>query len=302
VLVCFTLLGLRLFYLQIVRHDHFEEQAENNRTAVVPIVPNRGLITDRHGVVLATNYSAYTLEIAPSKVTNLDETIDALAQVVEVTQRDRRRFKRLREEFKSFESLPIRTKLTDEEVARFAAQRYRFPGVDIRARLFRSYPYGDLASHVVGYIGRINPREKERIEEEDDEGNYRGTEYIGKLGVEQSYEKQLHGITGFEQVETSAGGRAVRRLSSSPATPWRTGGAQPQDRRGAGLCEQAHVRSQPLRRRHRRGKLDHTERVHRQAPAQPGPARHLPAWLDLQALHGDGGARIRQAPGRSGDQ
>ena len=139
--------------------------------------------------------------------------------MVEISARDRRRFKRLREEFKSFESLPIRTKLSDAEVARFAAQRYRFPGVDIKARLFRSYPFGEAGSHVVGYIGRINPKEKERIEEEDELGNYRGTDYIGKLGVEQSYEKPLHGITGVEQVETSAGGRAVRRLASSPATP-----------------------------------------------------------------------------------
>jgi penicillin-binding protein 2 len=219
VLACLALLALRLIYLQVIKHEVYLEQAENNRTAIVPIVPNRGLITDRHGVVLATNYSAYTLEITPSKVERLEETIDALAQVVEITPRDRRRFKRLREEFKSFESLPIRTKLSDEEVARFAAQRFRFPGVDIKARLFRQYPYGETASHVIGYIGRINPKEKERIEEEDEQGNYRGTDYIGKVGVEQSYEKQLHGITGVEQVETSAGGRAVRRLASSPATP-----------------------------------------------------------------------------------
>ncbi len=219
VLLCFGLLLARLVYLQIVRHAHFEEQAENNRTAIVPVVPNRGLITDRNGLVLATNYSAYTLEITPSKVANLEATIDGLSEVVEINPRDRRRFKRMREEFKSFESLPIRTKLSDEEVARFAAQRFRFPGVDIKARLFRNYPFGDLASHVVGYIGRINPQEKARIQDEDEEGNYRGTDYIGKLGVEQSYEKQLHGTTGVEQVETSAGGRAVRRLASSPATP-----------------------------------------------------------------------------------
>ena len=219
VLACFALLGMRLIYLQVFKHEHYLEQAENNRTAIVPIVPNRGLIIDRHGTVLATNYSAYTLEITPSKVGQLEQTLDALSEVVEISARDRRRFKRLREEFKSFESLPIRTKLSDTEVARFAAQRYRFPGVDIKARLFRSYPFGEAGSHVVGYIGRINPKEKERIEEEDELGNYRGTDYIGKLGVEQSYEKPLHGITGVEQVETSAGGRAVRRLASSPATP-----------------------------------------------------------------------------------
>jgi penicillin-binding protein 2 len=123
------------------------------------------------------------------------------------------------EESKSFESLPIRTRLTDTEVARFAAQRFRFPGVDIKARLFRSYPYGPLASHVIGYIGRINQAEKAKIEDDDDQSNYRGTEYIGKLGVEQSFESQLHGLTGVEQIETSAGGRAVRKLASNPSTP-----------------------------------------------------------------------------------
>ncbi|MES2508428.1 MAG: penicillin-binding protein 2 [Pseudomonadota bacterium] len=222
VLFAFSLLGARLVYLQVYRHTDLSEQAENNRTAVVPIVPNRGLILDRNGVVLATNYSAYTLEITPSKVGNLEETIAALEKVVDIQVRDKRRFKRLREESKNFESLPIRTRLTDEEVARFAAQRFRFPGVDIKARLFRNYPYGELGSHVVGYIGRINQAEKEVIEEGDDEGNYRGTDYIGKLGVEQSFEQQLHGTTGVEQVETSAGGRAVRKLATNPATPGNT--------------------------------------------------------------------------------
>jgi len=221
-LLAFFALAMRLVYLQVIRYDDLSEQAESNRTAIVPIVPNRGLILDRNGVVLATNYSAYTLEIMPSKVANIDATIEALAQFIDIQPRDKRRFKKMREDTKSFESLPIRTRLTDEEVARFAAQRFRFPGVDIKARLFRSYPYGELGSHVVGYIGRINEREKERIEESDDEGNYRGTDYIGKLGVEQSYETQLHGITGVEQVETSAGGRAIRKLASSPSTPGNT--------------------------------------------------------------------------------
>ena len=221
-LCAFFLLSVRLVYLQVIRHDDLSEQAESNRTAIVPIVPNRGLILDRNGVVLATNYSAYTLEIMPSKVANIEATIEALGEFIDIQPRDKRRFKKLREDSKSFESLPIRTRLTDEEVARFAAQRFRFPGVDIKARLFRSYPYGELGSHVVGYIGRINQREKERIEESEDEGNYRGTDYIGKLGVEQSFETQLHGITGVEQVETSAGGRAIRKLASSPATPGNT--------------------------------------------------------------------------------
>lgn len=225
VLVCFLLLACRLVYLQVVRHDDLDEQAEANRTAIVPIVPNRGLILDRNGIILATNYSAYTLEITPSRLSgDLDRTIDELSQIVEIQPRDRRRFKKLLEESKSFESLPVRTKLTDEEVARFAAQRFRFPGVDIKARLFRSYPWGELASHVIGYIGRINQSEKKAMEDwtEEEQGNYRGTEYIGKLGVEQSFEQQLHGTTGVEEVETSAGGRAVRKLASNPATPGNT--------------------------------------------------------------------------------
>ncbi|MDB5860979.1 MAG: pbp2, partial [Ramlibacter sp.] len=225
VLLCFVLLASRLVYLQIVRHQDLDEQAEANRTAIVPIVPNRGLILDRNGIVLATNYSAYTLEITPSRLIRpLDQVIDELAQVIEIQARDKRRFKKLLEESKSIDSLPIRTKLTDEEVARFAAQRFRFPGVEIKARLFRNYPWGELASHAIGYIGRINQTEKKAMEDwpEEEQANYRGTEYIGKLGVEQSFEQQLHGITGVEQVETSAGGRAVRKLASTPATPGNT--------------------------------------------------------------------------------
>ncbi|MBL0151332.1 MAG: penicillin-binding protein 2 [Ideonella sp.] len=222
VLVCFGLLAARLVWLQVVRHEDLAQQAEDNRIAVVPIVPNRGLIVDRNGVVLATNYSAYTLEITPAKVSgDVDAVIDALASVIEIQPRDRRRFKRLADELKSFESVPIRTKLSDEEVARFTAQRFRFPGVDVRARLFRSYPMGEVGSHLIGYIGRINQAEKAAMEDWDDDlqANYRGTDSIGKLGLEQRYERELHGVTGFEEVETSAGGRAVRKLGSHPATP-----------------------------------------------------------------------------------
>jgi len=224
VLFAFSLLGARLVYLQVVRHEDLAEQAESNRTAIVPVVPNRGLILDRNGIVLASNYSAYTLEITPSKVGDVEETIESLTQVLDVSPRDRRRFKRLREDSRSFDSIPIRTRLSDEEVARFAAQRYRFPGVEIKARLFRNYPHGEIASHVLGYIGRINQREKTAMEDwaEEDQANYKGTDYIGKLGIEQSYEKTLHGQTGVEQMETSAGGRAVRRLASHPATPGNT--------------------------------------------------------------------------------
>jgi penicillin-binding protein 2 len=219
VVLCFLLVASRLVYLQVVRHEDLREQAESNRTAIIPVVPNRGLILDRNGIVLATNYSAYTLEITRSKVPNLEQTIDELSKVLDITARDRRRFKKLQEESKSFGSLPLRTRLTDEEVARFAAQRYRFPGVDIKARLFRNYPHGELASHVIGYIGRINQAEKERLDDSEDQANYRGTEHIGKLGVEQSFETRLHGITGVDSVETSAGGRATRKLASKPSTP-----------------------------------------------------------------------------------
>jgi len=220
ILIAFGILCLRLFYLQVIRYDDLNAAAESNRTAIVPIVPNRGVIMDRNGVVVATNYSAYTLEITPSKVVApVEEVIEQLSAIIDIQTRDKRRFKKQVDESKSIDSVPIRTRLTDDEVARFAAQRYRFPGVEIRARLFRNYPYEQLASHVIGYIGRINTSEKAKIEESEDAGNYRGTEYIGKLGVEQSYENQLHGTTGVQEMETSAGGRAVRRLNSSQAVP-----------------------------------------------------------------------------------
>ncbi len=218
VIVAFGALFARFFYLQVTLHKHYQTLAETNRIAIVPIVPNRGVITDRNGVVLAQSYSAYTLEIQPSRVNNLDETIDALATIVDVQPRDRKRFRKLLEESKNLESLPLRTRLSDEEVARFAVNRYRFPGVEIKARLFRQYPFGELASHVIGYIGRINDRDVARIDEWEETANYKGSDYIGKIGVELSYERELHGKTGFEEVEVDAGGRAVRTLSRTPPT------------------------------------------------------------------------------------
>ncbi|OHC62947.1 MAG: penicillin-binding protein 2 [Rhodocyclales bacterium GWA2_65_20] len=216
VLVCFGLLFARFVWLQVIQHDYYRTRADENRISLVPIVPNRGLIVDRNGVVLARNYSAYTLEITPSKARNMDEIIDALAQIVDIQPKDRRRFKKLLDESKNFESLPIRTRLTDEEVAKFIAHRYRFPGVDIKARLFRQYPQGDFASHLLGYIGRVNDNDLDRIEEEEEqEANYRGTEHFGKTGLERHYEFELHGQTGFEQVEVDAGGHAVRTLAST---------------------------------------------------------------------------------------
>ncbi|MDO9596477.1 MAG: penicillin-binding protein 2 [Azoarcus sp.] len=216
-LICFALLASRFYYLQVVKFDYFHTRAEDNRIALLPIVPNRGTIVDRKGVVLARNYAAYTLEITPSRTGGLEQTIDGLAEFITIDARDRRRFRKILEESRSFESVAIRTRLSDEEVARFTAQRYRFPGVEVQARLFRDYPQGASATHVVGYIGRINDRDIERIEERGVTANYRGSDYIGKSGLELSYEAELHGTTGFEQVEVNAGGRAVRRLSSTPA-------------------------------------------------------------------------------------
>ena len=217
-LLAFAGLFARFVYLQVVQHRHYQTLAESNRIAIVPIVPNRGVITDRNGVVLAQSYSAYTLELTPSQIKNLDETIDGLATIVEIQPRDRKRFRKTMEESKNFESLPLRTRLSDEEVARFAVNRYRFPGVDIKARLFRQYPFGEVASHVIGYIGRITDRDLERIGGWDEAANYKGSDYIGKVGLELSYERELHGTTGVEEVEVDAGGRAVRTLSRTSPT------------------------------------------------------------------------------------
>lgn len=216
VLLAFAILTGRFVWLQIVQHDFYRTRAEDNRIALIPIVPNRGVITDRNGVVLARNYSAFTLEITPSLVGELDATIDGLAEVIEIQAKDRKRFKRLLDEAKNFESIPIRTRLTDAEVAKFAAQRYRFPGVEVKARLFRQYPLGPIASHALGYIGRITDRDLQWIEEAGRQANYRGTDHIGKTGLEQHYEFELHGETGYEEVEIDSGGRALRSLKRIP--------------------------------------------------------------------------------------
>ena len=219
VLTCFGILAARFFYLQVVRYEHYQTLAENNRISLVPIVPNRGLILDRNGVVLAHNFFVYTLEITPSKVENVEETIDALAQLVEVNANDRKRFKKLRDQSHSFESVPLRSHLTEAEAARIAVNRFRFPGVEIRSRLFRHYPQGSLGSHLIGYIGRINDKDVERIKAAGDDSNYKGSDHIGKMGLEQYYERHLHGITGIQQVEIDADGHAVRVLSSTAPVP-----------------------------------------------------------------------------------
>ena len=219
VLLCLSLLVARFGWLQISRHDYYHTRAEDNRITLVPIAPNRGLVLDRNGEVLARNYAAYTLEILPSQVRRLDEIVERLKGIVEITPRDRRRFRKILDESRNFQSVPIRIRLSDDEVARFVARRFEHPGVEVKARLFRDYPNGALASHVIGYIGRINERDVKRIEEREATANYRGTEHIGKAGLEFSYESELHGVTGFEQVEVDAGGRAVRQLRRTPPVP-----------------------------------------------------------------------------------
>lgn len=219
VVLAFSILIGRFVFLQVLQHEYYTTRAEDNRISLVPIPPNRGIIEDRNGIVLARNFSAFTLEITPSKVEDLDQTIESLGELVEILPKDKRRFRKLLEESKSFESLPIRTRLSDEEVARFAANRYRFPGVEVKARLFRQYPLGPIASHAIGYINRINKADLEAIEEKEQGSNYKGSEHIGKTGLEKSYEFHLHGETGYEKIETDAGGRAVRSLSRTAPVP-----------------------------------------------------------------------------------
>jgi penicillin-binding protein 2 len=221
-LACFGLLATRLFYLQVVQYDHYHTLAESNRISLVPSVPNRGLILDRNGVVLAHNYFVYTLEIVPAKVKDLEQTIAEISLLVEITPLDLKRFRKLRAERHDFESVLLRTRLNEEEAARLAVNRYRFPGVEIRSRQLRHYPQGTLGSHLVGYIGRINDADQARLHAEavkrgeETDTNYLGTDHIGKSGLEQYYESRLHGVTGAQQLEINADGQAVRVLSSTP--------------------------------------------------------------------------------------
>ena len=232
VMICFGLLLLRFVWLQIFTHHKHYSAAENNRIALVPVPASRGLIVDRNGIVIARNYSAYTLEINPSQTQGkLSDLLDDLSEVIDIQPKDRRNFMKMVNESKTFDSFPIRTLLSDVEVARFTAQRFRFPGVEIKARLFRQYPYGELGSHLIGYIGRVSQRDREKLIAELDENrtssdstqrrniNLLGTPYVGKIGLEQSYEYALRGAPGFEQVEITAGGRAVRTLTTSSSTP-----------------------------------------------------------------------------------
>jgi len=214
-----TALLARAFYLQIVQHDHYIQRAESNRISLVPAAPNRGLILDRNDRILAENYSAYTLELARAQTHDLEATLAMVGQLIEITPGQLRRFRRLLAESHEFETVPLKSKLSDEEVAILAANRYRLPGVEVKARLFRNYQAGPGMAHVVGFIGRINDGDLKRLRADGREQNYKGSVHIGKTGLEQSYETLLHGRTGFDQMETDASGRAVRMLSRIPPVP-----------------------------------------------------------------------------------
>ncbi|MDH3690792.1 MAG: penicillin-binding protein 2 [Gammaproteobacteria bacterium] len=208
VLLCAILL-IRLYYLQVIQHDHYATLSLENRIRLIPVPPVRGQIYDRNGVMLAQNFPVYTLEVVPDQVDDMEPLLAQLAQLVELSESDLERFHSMLQRRPSFEGQTLRANLSDEEAARFAVNRYRFKGVELKARLQRYYPHGDLTAHVIGYVGRISERDLDRI----DHVAYRGTEYIGKLGIEARYEQMLLGEAGFEQVETNAHGRVVRLLN-----------------------------------------------------------------------------------------
>ncbi len=216
----FVLLGVgvlfsRMVYLQVMSHEHFRTLSENNRVKIVPEPPIRGLIYDRNGVLLARNQPSYSLEVVPEVVEDMDATLEGLAGILAIEQRDLERFRNLLRRKRSFESVPLRFRLDEAEVARFAVNRHRFPGVDIQARLSRHYPLAETTAHVVGYVGRIDEEELRRV----DEANYSGTSHIGKIGVEGSYEGLLHGRVGYRHVESNAQGRQLRVLERIDPRP-----------------------------------------------------------------------------------
>lgn len=198
----------RLIHLQVLNHEHYITLSTNNRVRLEAIAPPRGMVYDRHGVLLADNRPSYILELTPSGVDDMDDTLARLGEVIEITELDLRRFKRAARRSSAFQPVPLRFNLSDEDVARFAVERHHFPGVDIEARLGRSYPLRGTMSHVLGYVGRIDDKDLARV----DKTSYKGTTHIGKIGLERHYEEILHGRVGFQQVEANAQGRRLRVL------------------------------------------------------------------------------------------
>ncbi|MGI9318851.1 MAG: penicillin-binding protein 2 [bacterium] len=208
VVVLSLLLVLRIGYLQITQHLRFYELAQDNRVDLVPLPPVRGLIYDRNGVILAQNFRVYNLEILPDQVQDMDDLLDQLGQLVELTDEDLERFRTLLRRRPSFERQTLRANLSEREASRLAVNLHRYQGAELKARLQRNYTQGDLTAHVVGYVGRISPDDLEEI----DNQKYRGLEYIGKSGIEAFYESALLGKSGFERVETNAHGKVIRSL------------------------------------------------------------------------------------------
>ncbi len=219
VLFCFALLVARFVYLQVFQHDTLSLQAQQNRTAMVPIEPARGLIMDRNNFIFARDNPGFALEIIPNEQEDMDETIEKVRKIVPVTDTDIKRFNKMRAEGDKYDSFPIRSKLNEEEIAKFSVQQFNFKGVSIAKRSFREYPEGDLGVHVVGYVGRVNQRDKERIKKNGQEEIYKGSTHMGKLGIEQSYESLLHGKNGYERLEVMASGKQVGGLGEKAAVP-----------------------------------------------------------------------------------
>lgn len=217
ILLFFGILLARFVYLQVHRHEDYVAQAATNRISLIPTPPIRGQITDINGVVLAQNYPAYSLEIIPNQVEGkVDDLIEKLKEYVSLENGDLNRFKKFRADYRSYEKVPLKLKLTPDEASRLAAQLYRFKGVEINARTFREYPFGSLTAHFLGYIGRISDRDVAKLNEENRMMAYRGTTHIGKSGLELFYEEQLHGKPGYQEVEKDAAGNIIRVIRSEP--------------------------------------------------------------------------------------
>ncbi len=210
-----TFVIIRLFFLQVINHEHYTTLSRNNRVDIQPIAPTRGLIYDRNGVILAENQPTFSLEIVPERIDDMEATLAAIRELITVSDSDLERFHQILRRKRRFEETPLRLRLSDEEVARIAVNRYRLPGVEIKSRLSRDYPLGPLLAHTLGYVGRIDERELQQL----DTSNYAATAHIGKTGVEKTYENELHGKVGYQQVETNARGRVLRVLERTPPVP-----------------------------------------------------------------------------------
>src|SRR3989338_10286133 len=206
---------LRLAYLQIYKHNLYTTLSTNNWLDLVPLEPTRGLIYDRNGVLLVENIPVFSLDVIPAQIKNFKKTLFLLKKIILLSDNDISQFEKQLKQHRRFDEIPLKLRLTEEEVSRFAENQYRFPGVAIKARLILYYPYGKSFSHVIGYMGRINAQELEEI----DSINYSANHYIGKLGIEKYYEDDLHGKVGYQQVENDANGKTVRILKEIKSTP-----------------------------------------------------------------------------------